>query len=169
LAFCLRVQPSAVLPGTRLHPGGDLSEDVSRVDVLFVGGAGLGVLAGGLRAGLWVRLGEQSGFGLDQDAAALRGGIIDASYDPMPQLRDEIQAGYPGLVIHQVEARVPGRYQQAVGGRAVRLASGAAAARAAIRAGRAGRERSPATGSPFCCQPGSRRPDRLARYRPRPV
>jgi len=45
-------------------------EDVSRVDVLFVGWVGLGVLAGGLRAGLRVRLSEQSGFGLDEDAAA---------------------------------------------------------------------------------------------------
>ena len=45
-------------------------EDGSRVDVLFVGWVGLGVLAGGLRAGLRVWLGEQSGFGLDEDAAA---------------------------------------------------------------------------------------------------
>ena len=45
-------------------------EDVSRVDVLFVGWVGLGVLAGGLRAGLWTWLSEQSGFGLDEDAAA---------------------------------------------------------------------------------------------------
>jgi hypothetical protein len=47
-----------------------VSEDGSRVDVLFVVWAGLAVLAGGLRAGLWVRLSEQSGFGLDEDAAA---------------------------------------------------------------------------------------------------
>lgn len=33
-------------------------------------GLGLGVLAGGLRAGLRVRLGEQSRFGLDEDAPA---------------------------------------------------------------------------------------------------
>jgi hypothetical protein len=46
------------------------SEDVSRVDVLFVGWVGLGILAGGLRAGLWAWLGEQAGFGLDEDAAA---------------------------------------------------------------------------------------------------
>src|SRR5580693_594964 len=37
------------------------SEDGSRVDVLFVGGVGLGVLAGGLWAGLWAWLDEQSG------------------------------------------------------------------------------------------------------------
>jgi hypothetical protein len=47
-----------------------ISEDGSRVDVLFVGGVGLGVLVGGPRAGLWVRLSEQTGFGLDEDAAA---------------------------------------------------------------------------------------------------
>jgi hypothetical protein len=47
-----------------------LLRDGSRVDVLFVGWVGLGVLAGGLRAGLRVWLGEQSGFGLDEDAAA---------------------------------------------------------------------------------------------------
>ena len=49
---------------------GVASEDDSRVDVLFVGWIGLAVLAGELRAGLWVWLGEQSGFGLDEDAAA---------------------------------------------------------------------------------------------------
>jgi UDP-N-acetylglucosamine 1-carboxyvinyltransferase len=46
------------------------SEDGSRADVLFVGWVGLGVLFGALRAGLGVRLVEQSGFGLDEDAAA---------------------------------------------------------------------------------------------------
>lgn len=35
-----------------------------------VGWVGLGVLAGGLRARLWVRLGEHSGLGLDEDAVA---------------------------------------------------------------------------------------------------
>jgi hypothetical protein len=40
------------------------------VDVLFVVWVGLGVLAGGLRAGFRVWLSEQSGFGLDEDAAA---------------------------------------------------------------------------------------------------
>src|SRR5580698_4135005 len=45
-------------------------------------------------------------------AATLRVGIIDASYDSMPQILHEVQARYPGLVIHQVEVSVPGQYQQ---------------------------------------------------------
>jgi DNA-binding transcriptional LysR family regulator len=48
---------------------------------------------------------------------ALRVGIIDASYDSMPQILHEVQARYPGLVIHQVEAGVPDQYQQLVDGR----------------------------------------------------
>ncbi len=47
----------------------------------------------------------------------LRVGIIDASYDSMPQILHEVQARYPGLVIHQVEASVPEQYQQLVDGR----------------------------------------------------
>jgi DNA-binding transcriptional LysR family regulator len=39
---------------------------------------------------------------------ALRVGIIDASYDSMPQILHEVQARYSDLVIHQVEASVPG-------------------------------------------------------------
>src|SRR6185503_14284753 len=35
-------------------------------------------------------------------AATLRVGIIDSSYDSMPQILHEVQARYPGLVIHQV-------------------------------------------------------------------
>jgi DNA-binding transcriptional LysR family regulator len=50
-------------------------------------------------------------------AAALRVGIIDSSYDSMPQILHEVQARYPGLVIHQVEAGVPGQYQQLIDGR----------------------------------------------------
>ena len=50
-------------------------------------------------------------------AAPLRVGIIDASYDSMPQILHEVQARYPGLVIHQVEASVPGQYQQLTDGR----------------------------------------------------
>jgi DNA-binding transcriptional LysR family regulator len=38
---------------------------------------------------------------------ALRVGIIDASYDSMPQILHEVQARYPDLVINQVEASVP--------------------------------------------------------------
>ena len=48
---------------------------------------------------------------------ALRVGIIDSSYDSMPQILHEVQARYPGLVIHQVEAGVPGQYQQIADGR----------------------------------------------------
>src|ERR1700730_11243082 len=50
-------------------------------------------------------------------APALRVGIIDASYDSMPQILHEVQARYPDLVIHQVEASVPEQYQQLVEGR----------------------------------------------------
>ncbi|WP_067792615.1 LysR family transcriptional regulator [Actinomadura formosensis] len=48
---------------------------------------------------------------------ALRVGIIDASYDSMPQILHEAQARYPDLVIHQVEVGVPEQYQQLVDGR----------------------------------------------------
>ncbi|MEV5704745.1 LysR substrate-binding domain-containing protein [Actinoallomurus sp. NPDC052274] len=48
---------------------------------------------------------------------SLRVGIIDASYDSMPQILHEVQARYPGLVIHQVEAGVPEQYQQLLDGR----------------------------------------------------
>ena len=47
-------------------------------------------------------------------SAPLRVGIIDSSYDSMPQILHEVQARYPGLVIHQVEASVPEQYQQLV-------------------------------------------------------
>jgi DNA-binding transcriptional LysR family regulator len=50
-------------------------------------------------------------------AATLRVGIIDASYDSMPQILHEVQARYPSLVIHQVEASVPDQYQQLTDGR----------------------------------------------------
>ncbi|WP_051712537.1 LysR family transcriptional regulator [Spirillospora albida] len=48
---------------------------------------------------------------------AMRVGIIDASYDSMPQILHEAQALYPDLVIHQVEVGVPEQYQQLVDGR----------------------------------------------------
>jgi DNA-binding transcriptional LysR family regulator len=48
---------------------------------------------------------------------ALRVGVIDSSYDSMPQILHEVQARYPGLVIHQVEATVPEQYQQLIDGR----------------------------------------------------
>jgi DNA-binding transcriptional LysR family regulator len=50
-------------------------------------------------------------------APSLRVGIIDASYDSMPQILHEVQARYPDLVIHQVEASVPEQYQQLLNGR----------------------------------------------------
>jgi DNA-binding transcriptional LysR family regulator len=49
--------------------------------------------------------------------APLRVGIIDSSYDSMPQILHEVQARHPGLVIHQVEVGVPGQYQQLADGR----------------------------------------------------
>ncbi|MFI0409308.1 LysR family transcriptional regulator [Actinomadura sp. 3N508] len=50
-------------------------------------------------------------------APALRVGIIDASYDSMPQILQEAQARHPGLVVHQIEAGVPEQYQLLAGGR----------------------------------------------------
>ena len=50
-------------------------------------------------------------------AETLRVGIIDSSYDSMPQILHEVQARHPGLVIHQVEASVPRQYQQLTDGR----------------------------------------------------
>ena len=50
-------------------------------------------------------------------AATLRVGIIDSSYDSMPQILHEVQARHPGLIIHQVEAGVPEQYQQLTDGR----------------------------------------------------
>jgi DNA-binding transcriptional LysR family regulator len=50
-------------------------------------------------------------------SAPLRVGVIDSSYDSMPQILHEVQARYPGLVIHQVEASVPEQYQQLTDGR----------------------------------------------------
>ncbi|MGI8333067.1 LysR family transcriptional regulator [Actinomadura scrupuli] len=50
-------------------------------------------------------------------SATLRVGIIDASYDSMPQILHEVQAKNPDLVIHQIEAGVPEQYQQLVDGR----------------------------------------------------
>jgi DNA-binding transcriptional LysR family regulator len=50
-------------------------------------------------------------------SAPLRVGIVDSSYDSMPQILHEVQARYPGLVINQVEAGVPEQYQQLIDGR----------------------------------------------------
>ncbi|TDB84987.1 LysR family transcriptional regulator [Actinomadura sp. KC216] len=48
---------------------------------------------------------------------ALRVGIIDASYDSMPQILQEAQAHRPGLVVHQIEAGVPEQYRLLADGR----------------------------------------------------
>lgn len=50
-------------------------------------------------------------------AAAVRVGIVDSSYDSMPQILHEAQARCPDLVIHQVEVSVPEQYRQLVDGR----------------------------------------------------
>jgi DNA-binding transcriptional LysR family regulator len=50
-------------------------------------------------------------------AAPLRVGIIDSSYDSMPHILHEVQARYPALVIHQIEASVPEQYQWLMDGR----------------------------------------------------
>jgi DNA-binding transcriptional LysR family regulator len=50
-------------------------------------------------------------------SATLRVGIIDSSYGSMPHILHDVQARDPGLVIHQVEASVPGQYQQLTDGR----------------------------------------------------
>lgn len=51
------------------------------------------------------------------DAATVRVGIVDSSYDSMPLILHEVQARYPRLVIHQVELSVPEQYRQLVDGR----------------------------------------------------
>ncbi|GAB2855189.1 LysR substrate-binding domain-containing protein [Actinoallomurus bryophytorum] len=50
-------------------------------------------------------------------APSLRVGIIDASYDSMPLILHEVQARFPDLVIHQIEASVPEQYQRLLDGR----------------------------------------------------
>jgi DNA-binding transcriptional LysR family regulator len=44
-------------------------------------------------------------------APALRVGVVDASYDSMPQILREVQQRYPELEIHQVEAGVPEQFR----------------------------------------------------------
>jgi DNA-binding transcriptional LysR family regulator len=48
---------------------------------------------------------------------SLRVGIVDASYDSMPLILNEVQRAYPNLEIHQVEAGVPEQFQLLVDGR----------------------------------------------------
>jgi DNA-binding transcriptional LysR family regulator len=55
--------------------------------------------------------------GAVRPSPALRVGILDASYDSMPQILQEVKATYPDLVIHQVEAAVPRQYQLLADGR----------------------------------------------------
>jgi len=47
----------------------------------------------------------------------LRVGVVDASYDSMPQILWQVQQRYPELEIHQVEAGVPEQFQQLMDGR----------------------------------------------------
>jgi DNA-binding transcriptional LysR family regulator len=47
----------------------------------------------------------------------LRVGIIDAGCESMPRILREVQAGYPDLVVHQVEVSVPEQYQRLLDGR----------------------------------------------------
>ncbi|WP_248960687.1 LysR family transcriptional regulator [Sphaerisporangium perillae] len=47
----------------------------------------------------------------------VRVGIIDASYDSMPQILRAVQQSHPELTIHQVEAGTPEQYRQLADGR----------------------------------------------------
>ncbi len=53
----------------------------------------------------------------DQAAPALRVGIVDASYDSMPQILREVQERYPDLEVHQVEVGVPEQFKLLADGR----------------------------------------------------
>jgi DNA-binding transcriptional LysR family regulator len=50
-------------------------------------------------------------------APSLRVGVVDASYDSMPQILREVQERYPELEVHQVEAGVPEQFRLLVDGR----------------------------------------------------
>jgi DNA-binding transcriptional LysR family regulator len=50
-------------------------------------------------------------------ASAVRVGIVDSSYDSMPQILHEAHARNPDLVIHQVEVSVPEQYRLLADGR----------------------------------------------------
>jgi len=52
-------------------------------------------------------------------APTLRVGIVDASYDSMPQILRAVRDRYPDLEIHQVEAGVPEQFRQLADGRLV--------------------------------------------------
>ncbi|HEY5985218.1 MAG TPA: LysR family substrate-binding domain-containing protein [Streptosporangiaceae bacterium] len=48
---------------------------------------------------------------------SLQVGVVDAGYESMPWILREVQARYPDLEIHQVEAGVPEQFQRLVEGR----------------------------------------------------
>ena len=48
---------------------------------------------------------------------SLRVGIVDAGYDSMPMILEQVQQRYPELVIHQVEAGVPEQFERLLDGR----------------------------------------------------
>jgi DNA-binding transcriptional LysR family regulator len=50
-------------------------------------------------------------------APGLRVGVVDASYDSMPQILQEVQQRYPELEIHQVETGVPEQFRLLADGR----------------------------------------------------
>jgi DNA-binding transcriptional LysR family regulator len=50
-------------------------------------------------------------------APTLRVGIVDASYDSMPQILRAVRERYPDLEIHEVEAGVPEQFRMLVDGR----------------------------------------------------
>jgi DNA-binding transcriptional LysR family regulator len=50
-------------------------------------------------------------------APTLRVGIVDASYDSMPQILAEVRERYPDLEIHEVEAGVPEQFSMLMDGR----------------------------------------------------
>src|SRR5947209_9406089 len=51
------------------------------------------------------------------DVHTLRVGIVDASYDSMPQILRAVRDRYPGLEIYQVEAGVPEQFRLLADGR----------------------------------------------------
>jgi DNA-binding transcriptional LysR family regulator len=50
-------------------------------------------------------------------APSLRVGVVDASYDSMPQILRQVQEQYPELEVHQVEAGVPEQFRLLADGR----------------------------------------------------
>jgi DNA-binding transcriptional LysR family regulator len=52
-----------------------------------------------------------------RSAPVLRVGIVDASYDSMPQILCQVRKRYPDLEIHEIEAGVPEQVRMLVNGR----------------------------------------------------